>query len=145
MVIICVALALAAPSLSGWSRASKMRDAVDQFVALTQFARTQAISTATVHRLQIDGAARAYYVLMQDGDQFVPLNTEMGRQFPLPDEFSLKMTDDAGQNRDFVDFYPTGRTNPTTVQITGPDGDTKVIQCPSPAEAFRLVNPGDAR
>jgi type II secretion system protein H len=145
MVIICTALALAAPSLNGWSRGSKMRDAVDQFVALTQFARTQAISTATVHRLQIDGAARAYYVLIQEGDQFVPLNTEMGREFSLPTDFSLKMTDDTGQNRDFVDFYPTGRTEPTTVLITGPDGDAKTIQCPSPTEAFRLVNPGDGR
>jgi Tfp pilus assembly protein FimT len=36
-----------------------MRNAVDQFVAMTQFARTQAISTATVHRLQVDGPARA--------------------------------------------------------------------------------------
>src|SRR5207244_2945716 len=110
MVIICTALAMAAPSLNGWARGSKMRDAVDQFVALTQFARTQAVSTATVHRLQVDGGARTYYVLVQDGEQFVPLNTEMGRQFPLPDEFSLKATDATGQNRDFIDFYPTGRT-----------------------------------
>ena len=146
MVIICTALALAAPSLNGWARGSKMRDAVDQFVAMTQYARTQAISTATVHRLQIDGAARTYYVLIQDVDgQFIHLTSDMGREFPLPDEFSLKMTDDAGQNRDFVDFYPTGRTDPTTVVITGPDGDAKTIQCPSPTEAFRLVNPGDAR
>jgi prepilin-type N-terminal cleavage/methylation domain-containing protein len=145
MVIICTALALAAPSLNGWARGSKMRNAVDQFVALTQFARTQAVSTATVHRLQIDGAARAYYVLIQDGDQFVPLNTEMGREFSLPTDFSLKMTDDAGQNRDFVDFYPTGRTDPARVEITAPDGETKVIQCPSPTEAFRLVNPGDGQ
>jgi type II secretion system protein H len=148
MVIICTALALAAPSLNGWARGSKMRNAVDQFVALTQFARTQAVSTGTVHRLQIDGAARTYYVVIQDvqgGDQFLPLNTEMGRPFSLPDEFSLKMTDESGQNRDFVDFYPTGRTDPATVQITAPDGETKTIQCPSPTEAFHLVNPGDGR
>jgi type II secretion system protein H len=143
MVIICTALALAAPSLNGWARGSKMRNAVDQFVALTQFARTQAVSTATVHRLQIDAGARTYYVVMMDGDQPVPLNTEMGREFSLPTDFSLKMTDDAGQNRDFVDFYPTGRTDPTRVEISGPDGETKVIQCPSPTEAFRLVKPGE--
>src|SRR3954470_22935075 len=118
MVIICTALAMAAPSLNGWARGSKMRDAVDQFVALTQFARTQAISAATVHRLQIDGAARTYYVLIQDGEQFVPLNTEMGRQFPLPEEFDLKLTDLGGAGRDYIDFYPTGRTDPGTVQIT---------------------------
>ena len=145
MVIITTALAMAAPSLSGWARGSKMRDASDQFIALTQFARTQAISTATVHRLHVDSGARAYYVLIQDGDGFSPLNTEMGRQFALPNDFGLKMTDLAGQNRDYVDFYPTGRTDPTTVQITGPDGSEKVIQCPSPTEAFRLVNPGDGR
>ena len=144
MVIICTALALAAPSLNGWARGSKMRDAVDQFVAMTQYARTQAISTATVHRLQIDGASRTYSVVIQDVDgQFVQLNTEMGQAFQLPEEFSLKMTDDSGQNRDFVDFYPTGRTDPTTVVITAPNGDVKTIQCPSPTEAFRLVNPGE--
>jgi prepilin-type N-terminal cleavage/methylation domain-containing protein len=145
MVIICTALAIAAPSLNGWARGSKMRDAVDQFVALTQFARTQAVSTATVHRLQVDAGARTYYVLMQDGEQFVPLNTEMGRQFPLPDEFGLKMTDLAGGNRDYVDFYPTGRTDPAIVQITAQNGDVTEIRCPSPAEPFRVVNPGDGR
>jgi prepilin-type N-terminal cleavage/methylation domain-containing protein len=146
MVIICTALAMAAPSLNGWARGSKMRDAVDQFIALTQFARTQAISTATVHRLQVDGAARTYYVLVQDGESFVPLNTEMGRQFPLPNEFSLKMADLGGASRDYVDFYPTGRTEPATVEITAPNGgDVMVIRCPSPTEAFRLVQPGEDR
>ena len=146
MVIICTALAMAAPSLNGWARGSKMRDATDQFIALTQFARTQAISTATVHRLQIDGAARAYYVLMQDGDQFVPLNTEMGRQFPLPEEYSLKATDENGQGRDYIDFYPTGRTDPGTVEITSTNSsDVMTIRCPSPTDAYRLVQPGDGR
>jgi len=146
MVIICTALAMAAPSLNGWARGSKMRDAVDQFVALTQFARTQAISTATVHRLQIEGPARAYYVLNQDGEEFVPLNTEMGRQFPLPDEFSLKLTDLGGANRDYIDFYPTGRTDPGVVEITPTNGgDVVVIRCPSPTEAYRLVQPGEGR
>jgi prepilin-type N-terminal cleavage/methylation domain-containing protein len=145
MVIICTALAMAAPSLNGWARGSKMRDAVDQFIALTQFARTQSISTATVHRLQIDGAARAYYVLVQDGESYVPLNTEMGRQFPLPEEFSLKMVDLSGQNRDYIDFYPTGRTDPGTVEISTPGGDVMTIRCPSPTEAYRLAQPGDGR
>jgi prepilin-type N-terminal cleavage/methylation domain-containing protein len=146
MVIICTALAMAAPSLNGWARGTKMRNAVDQFVAMTQFARTQAISTATVHRLQVDGPARAYYVLVQDGEQFVPLNTEMGRQFPLPEEFSLKLTDLGGATRDYIDFYPTGRTEPGTVEITSTlNNDVMVIRCPSPTEAFRLVQPGDGR
>ena len=32
MVIICTALALAAPSLNGWARGSKMRDAVSTMI-----------------------------------------------------------------------------------------------------------------
>src|SRR3954447_4604473 len=137
MVIICTALAIAAPSLNGWARGSKMRDAVDQFVALTQFARTQAISTATVHRLKIDGGSRAYYVVVQDGDQFVQLNTEMGREFPLPEELSLKLVDENGQSRDYISFYPTGRTDPGTVEITSTaSGDVMTIRCPSPTDAY---------
>ena len=83
---------------------------------------------------------------MQDGDQFVPLNTEMGRQFPLPEEYSLKATDENGQGRDYIDFYPTGRTDPGTVEITSTNSsDVMTIRCPSPTDAYRLVQPGDGR
>jgi hypothetical protein len=83
---------------------------------------------------------------VQDGEQFVPLKTEMGRQFPLPEEFSLKLTDLGGATRDYIDFYPTGRTEPGTVEITSTlNNDVMVIRCPSPTEAFRLVQPGDGR
>ena len=43
LIILCVALAVTAPSLSGWNRGSKSRDAGEQFLALTRWARTQAL------------------------------------------------------------------------------------------------------
>ena len=40
--------------MSGWGRGSRLRDAGDQVLALTRWARAQAIASSTVHRLNVD-------------------------------------------------------------------------------------------
>src|SRR2546421_9085952 len=92
LIILCIALAAAAPSLTGWGKAAKLRDAGDQFLAVTRWARTQALADAQVYRLNVDSSAGTYWVTVQNGQQFVAPGSEFGRVFSVPDGFAIAMT-----------------------------------------------------
>jgi type II secretion system protein H len=142
MIILCIALAAAAPSLTGWGRASKVRDAGDQFLAVTRWARTQALADSQVYRLNVDSKTGTYWVTVQDGQRFVPPGSEFGRVFSIPDGFAIAMTtwqQEQQQPLSSVDFLPTGRTEPARVRIGRDDANAVDIECPSPAEGFRLA------
>jgi prepilin-type N-terminal cleavage/methylation domain-containing protein len=140
MVVVCTALAMAAPSLSGWSRGAKLRDAADQFFAVTRYARAESASSCQVHRLYVDPSAGRYWLAAQDGQQFVELSTGLGRAVVVPDGFRINLTDAQSKTLEFVEFYPTGRTTPAHFSITADNGETINYECPSPAEGFRLTN-----
>ena len=150
MVVITAALAIAAPSLRGFAHGAKMRDASTQLVAMCQWARTQAISGARVYRLQIEpasaqnGAGPQYRVMVQDGDQFHPPGNDFGQVFVMPVGYRLSMTRADGAPGGYIDFYPTGRTDPARIQILADDGEATMIECPTPAETFRVVATGEA-
>src|SRR3954468_1875442 len=123
LVIISIALAMAAPSLKGWSRGGKLRDAGDQFLALTRYARAQSAAESRIYRLNLDAQAGHYWLTASDGTQFVNLGNEFGRTFALPEGFKIAMTDGTKQ-LEYVDFFPTGRTQAAHVTLTADDGYT---------------------
>jgi prepilin-type N-terminal cleavage/methylation domain-containing protein len=142
LLILCIALAAAAPALTGWGHASKVRDAGDQFLAVARWARTAALADAQVYRLNVDSRSGTYWLTTQNGTQFVPLGSEFGRIFNVPDGFAIAMTtfgQDQQQTLSAVDFLPNGRTTPARVRIGKTDGDAVDLECPSPAEGFRLA------
>ena len=143
LVVITVALSIAAPALRGFSRGAKMSDAATQFTAMCHWARTQAISTSRVYRLVVDPANAQYRVMVQDADTFVSPGSDFGKVFAMPEGYRLTMVKIDGSVGDFVDFYPNGRTDPARVQIVSDDGETTLVECPTPAELFRIVPRGE--
>ena len=142
LLILCIALAAAAPALTGWGHASKVRDAGDQFLAVARWARTAALAEAQVYRLNVDSRNGTYWLTTQNGAQFGPLGSEFGRIFNVPDGFGIAMTtwqQDQQQPLSSVDFLPNGRTTPARVRIGRAYNDAVDIECPSPAEGFRLA------
>lgn len=140
LLILSVALAAVASSLHGWSRGAKVRDASEQFLAVTRWARTQAISQATTYRLNVDPRNNTYFLTQQDGQQFVNVRNDFGQVFGVPDGFRIVMTDDQQQPLEAVDFLPTGRARTARVRIEHPqDGDGITLECLSPAEGFRVA------
>ena len=65
MVILSTVLAMAAPSLRGFFASRKTHDTAAQILALTQFARSQAISEGIVYRLNFDTRQRTYWLTAQ--------------------------------------------------------------------------------
>jgi Tfp pilus assembly protein FimT len=147
MVVICTALAVAAPSMRGWSRGSRLRDAGDQFLALTRLARSQAVAESRVHRLYVDPASGRYWVAAQEGQQFVPIGSSLGQVFVLPEDLVIELTGLEAQSSsmEFIEFHPTGRTWPARVRIALDENDFLEIACESPADEFRLLTASGGR
>jgi type II secretion system protein H len=140
MVIVCIVLAMAAPALNNWNRGSHQRDAADQILALTRYARTQAIADATVYRFNLDTQTNQYWLTRLDGQQFVDLGNSFGQKFSAPDDARLDLTDDQNQSIDHIDFFSNGRTQPARLRLTATNGDITDIQCSTPAEGFQLAS-----
>jgi prepilin-type N-terminal cleavage/methylation domain-containing protein len=145
LMILAAAMAMVAPSLRGWSRGAKVRDAGDQFLAVTRWARSEALANSQLYRINIDARQGLYWVTVQDGQNFVNPGMEFGRIFSVPEGFQLIVTDVSAQDQkpqETIDFSPAGRTQPMQVVIAGPDpNDIVRLECATPAEGFRLVNP----
>jgi general secretion pathway protein H len=142
MVVICTVLAMAAPSLRGFFAGRQTADAAAGLVALTQLARSQAVSEGTPYRLNLDATTGTYRLTVQAGGAFEALNSEFGRVFSLPQGVQLDLSvdgEDAG--RSYVSFFPDGSTEPATITLTGRQGDRVTIRCLSPADSFHVVQP----
>jgi prepilin-type N-terminal cleavage/methylation domain-containing protein len=145
MLVITIAIGVVAPELRGWNRGARMHDTVDQIITLARLARTQAISTAQVHRLTVDSSGRCY-VSKQDGEQFVELGEGRDATFTAPEGVKLQMTDLQGGPRDFVEFYPNGRMQTARIRVSMEEGGYEtVIEAATSTEGFRVPAAGGTR
>src|SRR5947207_8960041 len=118
MLILCTVFALAAPSLNGFWRGTRIKDAASQIIALTRLARTQAISESAVYRLNVDPNGTYYFLTVQQAEGFARIGTELGHEFAMPPDSRIDMTRADGQAPDHIDFFPNGRTEPTVIRIS---------------------------
>ena len=147
LVVVAAALAVAAPSLGGWRRGQRLQSAGDEFLAVARHGRALAVANAQVHRLYVDANNGTYWLMAQEGQEFVNLGTGMGRVFALPEGCSIAMsaaatTTGTGQlPLESVDFYPSGRmTPPANVVITGESGDVYAFETPSAVEGLVVAS-----
>jgi Tfp pilus assembly protein FimT len=142
MVIVCTVLAMAAPSLRGFFAGRQTQDAAAGLVALTQLARSQAISEGDPYRLNVDTSAGTFWLTTQSDGGWQNLNSEFGRTFGLPEGVELSLSVDGVEaSRTYVTFFPDGRTEPATITLSGRQGDQVLIRCLSPADSFRVTRP----
>ncbi len=148
LFIIAVAVATVAPSLRGSTRTQRLRDSADQFVTLTRLARLRAMTTATPHRVVIDMTNRRCVLAVQEGQQFAQARGDgaSDTEFPIPDGVNCQVTQAPGAPaaHDFLDFFPTGRSQPAVVRFTADDGEYVEAACATPTESFRVLKPGEA-
>lgn len=139
LVVLAIALAVTVPSLSGWGARGKLRNAAQEFLAATQFARSQAAATAKTHRIEIDAATGRYAVsaLGEDGTTWSPAFGEFGS--PTVPSRGITLAVSGGENAGAILFYPNGRATPATVSVRDAAGDTIDIASTAPAEPFRMM------
>src|SRR5688572_11665766 len=106
LLVIALLMAVATPSLRGWSRGSKLRDAAEGVLTATRHARSQAVSTAAVHRLEIDRAQGTYRVTRIRGTQFVPVDGAFGQLIRLPSDFRIDVARVDANASGVIEFFP---------------------------------------
>ena len=141
LFIIAVALSVAAPKLRGWSRGRELRDAADQFISVTRYARASAAANCQVYRITIDPQSNTYQLSKRDGQNFIAEGSDLGDVQRLPSGYRLETS----AKESVIDFFPSGRTQPAQVKLTAANGESLIINCPSAAEEFALVTTEVAR
>ena len=151
MVIISIALAFAAPTLRGWGQGQKLRNATDQFIAATGYARSQAVTNASMYAVEINSSENTFAVKAVDA---MGVRTdapgEPGRVTTLPESFKITLISGGGVTAggdaataaggQVLLFYPDARATPAVIQIESPTGEISKIESQAPAEPFRKVD-----
>jgi len=140
LALIGTVLSMVAPSLWAFCRARETADTAGRILALTQYARSQAVTEGRALRLCVDNDA--CWLEAQEGGAFAALTSEMGRRFGFPAGASVQLFDASGIEvpHGSVQFGPDGRTEAATIRITGRQGEVYRVVCDSATERFRVAS-----
>jgi Tfp pilus assembly protein FimT len=126
--------------LQGFFASRQINDAAAQILALTQFARSQAISEGIVYRLNFDAQRRTYWLTAQQTGAFEKLETEFGQVFDLPKDMAMELEDLDKEDRDiFLAFTPYGTVTAGTVRLIDRRGRALEVTCPSATEPYSIT------
>jgi len=140
MVILSTVLAMAAPSLQGFFGSRKTHDEAAQLLALTQFARSQAISEGIIYRLNFDTNEHTYWLTSQHAGVFEHLKTEFGYVFSFPNDIVVELEDAEKEDDDiFFAFTPQGTVTAGTIRLIDRRGLVLEITCPTVTESFSII------
>ena len=150
MAIVAVIVGLAIPKLSGFALGRRTAACADQLVALTRYAHTQSISTATVYRLNLQPAAGnapgTYWLTMQGEDgQFIRTGDNLGMDFQVPDGVDVSWNAPQHPDGQYIEFQPTGRSEQAMIQVRSTDGRVITIASLSSTELFKVMTPDEAK
>ena len=152
MLMLTTVLAMVIPSLRGFWRRSRSRDAATQLVTMTRWAEARAAADGRVYRLNVSAAAGAYWMTVQGFGDFAPVGSDFGRVFTLPEGTFVEVVQSepatgsllpasAGADAGSIDFYPDGRRDVAVIRMVDSRGAVTVIACRSPAEPYRVLTP----
>ena len=143
MVILSTVLAMAAPSLRGFFASRQLQDAAAQILALTQFARSQAVSEGTTYRLNFDPDEATYWLTANQSGAFEELGVEFGRVFDLPKDTELELEGlEQDGHESYVAFEPQGTVTPATIGLIDRRGSIVKLYCPAATESFSIITNG---
>jgi Tfp pilus assembly protein FimT len=145
MVVICVILGAAAPSLRGFFTSRQTANAAARLMALIQYARAQAIADGCNYRLNFDTTQNQYWLTTQSGSSFATINTENGTTYSLPEGATFDLQADPNATvTDHIDFYPNGSTSAAAIGVVGRQGDEQQISNGDNlalTDSYRIVAP----
>ncbi|MEX2673647.1 MAG: GspH/FimT family pseudopilin [Phycisphaeraceae bacterium] len=141
LMVIAVALAVAAPSLSGFAEGRRTTDTARSLTALAGWARSQAVSEGRMYRLHVDVDARQYFVTAETGGTFEPVESTLGQPVDLPDRVTVTWEEpEQVREAGYVTFYPTGRLTPATLLLEEASGIRTRVRAVSVTDRFAVVS-----
>ena len=137
MLVIAVVVAMVAPTFHGTSRGRRTGDTATQIVSLALYARSQAITQGKTYRLNLDPDAGTYELSVRDYDTFEMLGNW---SYSVPEGVQISCDLPAQQDGLYIEFRPTGRTDPATIRVTDDDGIVVEVVCESATELFHIAD-----
>jgi general secretion pathway protein H len=164
LLILAIIAGMVVANLRAYARGRDGPNTAAHIVTLANYGRARAIADGVVVRLNFDPATARYWLTRQDinnpGGDFLPLGEEMGEIQQAPDGIQLQwddsiraqvmsdsqatgtgilLPDAPPSNAPFVEFQPSGRTDPAGIRVIDRDGSVILVACPSATELFRVV------
>lgn len=91
LVLVSITLALAAPSMKGFVRGRQTTDAATRILAMTHYARAQAVAQGRPFRLHVSGEQNACWLTAQRGGAFTEVDAEIAGRCTLPAGVSVQL------------------------------------------------------
>jgi prepilin-type N-terminal cleavage/methylation domain-containing protein len=165
MLLISTALAIASPSLRGFTRGRQASNAAGRVLALTHLARSLASAAGEPYRLCTSADGTACWLEHQEAGAYVAVQEGPGQRLNLPEgltvrvstsqEVALPSSDDgavglgrglsasgggAGDAGGYVQFDPDGRADVAVLEVQDQAGQVLRVANPSPGERFHIVS-----
>lgn len=162
MLIAAVLVARAAPYLGSFTGARKTLNFAYRIAALTDYARSMAVSEGRVYVLNADYERGILWLTAQKGGSFERLSTEHGRDFLLPEGINIEIDQEYGffektnvpglaaagysdlavvppvHGVFHVTFYPGAIVQPAVFRISDSRGNVFKVISRSPSEGFMV-------
>jgi prepilin-type N-terminal cleavage/methylation domain-containing protein len=143
LVILAIAAGMLAPSLRWFTMGRSNANNATFIVSLGQYARSQAAAEGRVYRMNFDVQNGSIWLTAANGATFDPPPNEYGKPLDLSKgtatlRVQTPQRTDGGQ---YVEFQPTGRTDPAKIWLTDSGGGTIEVACLSSTEMFRVLAP----
>lgn len=152
MVLVSVVLAVAAPAMRGFVQGRQIDDAARRIIALAADARSQAAARGVPFRMYVDAEQGVLWLAGADEPNHDADNShdvlrlpkevsvlfELPAQQPSPDVPVRLSQADAGVP--YVMFYPNGRCDIATVELTDGLGQIRRLGTTVATERFALLD-----
>jgi len=140
MIIMCTVLGMAVPSLRGFFSSRQIKDMGEQMVALTRYAKTQAVYNSQFYRMNFDLDRRQYWLSALEKGQYQRLENDFGSRFTIPADINVEFENFSREGTLFyVDFNPEGYSKQCRIMLEDDKQNYIDIVCYGPAENFEMV------
>jgi type II secretion system protein H len=144
MALIAIVVALVAPQFRGFTIGQRMKNTATTLLAMTRYARTQAVTQGVTYRLNYDDKASSFWISYENGSTTATAGNDFGQPFTMADGIRVETDIPSQSQGQYIEFRPTGRTDPAKIKLTDKLGSSIDLECSSATEMFRIVNPEEA-
>jgi len=140
LAIIASTLAMVAPALSGFARGRRAEEAARQFVSLTRWARSQAVTDGVSYQLIVDPTAGQWKINTYDAvtGSLTESISPFGRVYSVPEGVEIQAELPVVEGQQTITFDASGRCDTGTLHFVGFGSDITVT-CNAPVEVYRSL------
>jgi prepilin-type N-terminal cleavage/methylation domain-containing protein len=139
MAIMAFFAAMIAPSLVSFATSRANNNSATMILALTGYARAEAINEGCTYRLNFDPSSSAVWLTMADGAVYNPPPGDYGTRVQLSGGATLTLDIPQHTDGQYVEFQSSGRCDPGKIWLTSQNGTVIEIASDSPTEMYEIV------